>query len=176
MCGVLIPCLITMNVEMKVGDEAVIMRRVTTVGPQIRYARIARNMGQADVADALGVTVQAVSQWERDETTPSGLNLLKLHKLLALEIPSNLAGLEAVHLADEALPENEAREGGSHATPSRVSELLEYTQEIHDLLHALDKMGDGIGGADGFAVSAVALSAKSIADNVAHALQTMGAE
>ncbi|MEH3109002.1 MAG: helix-turn-helix transcriptional regulator [Agrobacterium cavarae] len=95
---------------------------------------------------------------------------------LHVERKTNLAGLEAVHLPTEALPENEAREGGSHATPSRVSELLEYAQEVTDLLHALDKVGDGIGGADGFAVSAVALNAKYVADNLVNALKAMGAK
>jgi hypothetical protein len=48
----------------------------------------------------------------------------------------------------------------------KIVELTEQAQEVVDLLHALDKIGDGIGGADGFAVSAVAIAARSVADNV----------
>lgn len=48
----------------------------------------------------------------------------------------------------------------------KMVELAEQAQEVIDLLGALDKIGDGIGGADGFAVSAVAIAARSVADNV----------
>ncbi|MDX3930238.1 MAG: hypothetical protein QHC90_31250 [Shinella sp.] len=51
--------------------------------------------------------------------------------------------------------------------------LREQIKEVIDLLHAMDKIGDGIGGADGYAVSAVALNAKSIADNVVDALKAI---
>ena len=52
--------------------------------------------------------------------------------------------------------------------PSHSSrpDLHEQLEEVIDLLHALDKIGDGIGGADGYAVSAVATQAKSVAENV----------
>lgn len=124
----------------------------TGVGSVIRSARKALNLGQADIADQLGVTVQAVSQWERGETTPSGINLLKLSGILGIALP-----------VDTNLFPNQ----------NKVVELREQIEEVIDLLHALDKVGDGIGGADGYAVSAVALTAKSVADNVLSSIQAM---
>lgn len=63
-----------------------------TLGEQIRAARIAKKIRQHVVADELDVTVQAVSQWERDKTVPSELNLMKLAKMLDMEID----GLEVI--------------------------------------------------------------------------------
>lgn len=130
--------------------------KATTIGNKIRQARKSLNMGQAELADFMGVTVQAVSQWERNENMPSGINLLKLSEHLRIDLP------HGINVHPENIP--------------KLAELLEQVEEIHDLLHALDKVGDGIGGSDGFAVSAVALNAKSIADNVINALKAMGAK
>lgn len=57
-----------------------------TIGEQIKAARKAKGLRQHAVADELGVTVQAVSQWERDKTVPSQLNLIKLSALLDCKV------------------------------------------------------------------------------------------
>lgn len=129
-----------------------------TLGDEIRVARKAKRFRQANVADQLGVTVQAVSQWERDETIPSGINLLKLCGLLGIDLPHGAA----LNIPDQNV--------------SRLPDLQEQIEEISAFLHALDKIGDGIGGSDGYAVSAVALNAKSMAENVLDALLAMGAK
>ncbi len=41
------------------------MFSMTEVANQIRNGRIAKNLTQTNVADALGVSYQAVSNWER---------------------------------------------------------------------------------------------------------------
>lgn len=56
---------------------------------------------------------------------------------------------------------------------ARLSELREQIEEVSDLLHALDKIGDGIGGKDGYAVSAVASNAKAIAESALDRVRTM---
>jgi transcriptional regulator with XRE-family HTH domain len=124
-----------------------------TICSMIRAGRKALSLGQADIAYQLDVTVQAVSQWERDETMPSGINLLKLSDVLGFDLPHSVA----------LIPDQ-----------NKLSELREQIEEVIDLLHALDKIGDGIGEADGFAVSAVALNAKSIAENVLDGFRAMG--
>ncbi|KNY35572.1 helix-turn-helix transcriptional regulator [Agrobacterium sp. SUL3] len=88
------------------------------------------------------------------------------------DIPSAIRYAEAFRISPSALV------FGCGEIPQNrdFAEIMEYVEEIRDLLHALDKIGDGIGGADGFAVSAVALNAKSIADNVIDALRAMGAK
>lgn len=63
-----------------------------TIGEQIRTARQAKKIRQHVIADELGVTIQAVSQWERDKTVPSQLNLMRLANLLDIKID----GLEVI--------------------------------------------------------------------------------
>lgn len=128
----------------------------SSLGEAIRTARKARNLGQADIADQLSVTVQAVSQWERDENMPTGINLLKLSGILGIDLPH---GIESI------IPDQ---------NNTRLSELREQLEEVIDLLHAIDKIGDGIGGADGYSVSAVAIAAKSMAANALDAVRAMG--
>ncbi|WP_208179103.1 LexA family transcriptional regulator [Sinorhizobium medicae] len=56
-----------------------------TLGEQISAARRAKKLRQHIVAEELGVTVQAVSQWERDKTVPSPMNLMRLSRLLGVK-------------------------------------------------------------------------------------------
>lgn len=79
--------------------------------------------------------------------------------------------LLGVRAPDEAGP---ARNIPGQNNIPKLSELREQIEEIADLLHALDKIGDGIGGADGYSVSAVAIAAKSVADNALDAVRAMG--
>ena len=60
----------------------------------LREARMARNMTQEFVAEALGLTRQTVSKWERGLTDPSTANLLALAKLYAVPPEQLLGGNE----------------------------------------------------------------------------------
>lgn len=55
-----------------------------TLGKRIQRARkrLRPNVSQTFVADALGVSKQAVSNWERDVDPPTGDKLSKLRKIL----------------------------------------------------------------------------------------------
>lgn len=57
-----------------------------TLGAQIRAARKAAGKTQQEVADQLGVSVQAVSQWETDKTSPNSKNLIDLSRVVGLKI------------------------------------------------------------------------------------------
>ena len=124
----------------------------TTDGPAIRAAREAKGWSQAELAAKAGTYQQMVDRIERGVVRHSRL------------VPALKAALEL----DDAPAAPTA--GALH----KLTDLREQIEEITDLLHALDKIGDGIGGADGFAVSAVALNARSVADNVLDALKAMG--
>ena len=56
-----------------------------SLGAIIRTARDRAGLSQAQLADKLGITSQAVSQWERGETVPDSRNLLALMR--ELDIP-----------------------------------------------------------------------------------------
>lgn len=60
-----------------------------SLGSQLAAGRKSKKLTQGDVAQALGVSVQAVSQWERDKTLPGSLNLMKLAHLLDLNFDNS---------------------------------------------------------------------------------------
>lgn len=61
-----------------------------SLGSRLREARRAKKLTQADVADQLHVSVQAVSQWETNKTTPSAINLIDLSKYLGMDLQGNI--------------------------------------------------------------------------------------
>lgn len=64
------------------------MKEKTTIGMRIAKARKDANMKQAEVAEKLGVSFQAVSSWERDEFVPDTWNLIELAKVLDVSVSS----------------------------------------------------------------------------------------
>ncbi|ESZ52798.1 MULTISPECIES: XRE family transcriptional regulator [unclassified Mesorhizobium] len=57
-----------------------------TLGETIKAARKAKDLTLASVANSMGVSLQAVSQWESDTTTPTGGRLIKLSNLLGIDL------------------------------------------------------------------------------------------
>ncbi|MCR5681029.1 MAG: helix-turn-helix domain-containing protein, partial [Clostridiales bacterium] len=58
----------------------------TVIGQKIAELRKEKGMTQAELAEALGVTHQAVSQWERSETFPDILTLPKIAEIFGESI------------------------------------------------------------------------------------------
>ncbi len=61
-------------------------------GEQIREARKKKNLSQEDLAEALGVTRQAVSKWENDSSIPQGINREILAQVLDIPGEEESAG------------------------------------------------------------------------------------
>ena len=53
-------------------------------GQQIAAARKSKGMTQTELANALGVSTEAVSKWEKDAYTPSPEHVEQLHSVLGL--------------------------------------------------------------------------------------------
>lgn len=53
-----------------------------TIGKRIKLRRKELGMTQTDLGKACGVTYAAISQWEREETTPASENLFSLSRAL----------------------------------------------------------------------------------------------
>ena len=58
------------------------------IAKKIRMARAEKKWSQEELAEKLGCSQNAVSQWERltDPVTPSGLYLIKICKLFGMDI------------------------------------------------------------------------------------------
>ena len=63
------------------------------IGKAIRAARIGKNMTQMELADQMGVSYQAVSNWERGNSMPDIAKLETLSQVLGLSV-SDLLGVE----------------------------------------------------------------------------------
>ncbi len=78
----------------KLSDNTeTICEQPQTLGEIIKSHRIRCNMTQEYVAEALGVTRQAVSKWETDSSDPSTSNLLALAKLYGISAAELLKDL-----------------------------------------------------------------------------------
>ena len=58
------------------------MFETTKVGRKIKEARVEQNMTQMNLADAMGVSYQAVSNWERGNSMPDISKLSELCDIL----------------------------------------------------------------------------------------------
>lgn len=56
------------------------------IGENIAIARKNLKLTQADLADKMNVSYQAVSSWERDENLPDTINLIALASVLKVTI------------------------------------------------------------------------------------------
>lgn len=68
------------------------MFNMTQIGKTIRQARIQQNMTQMELADRMGVSFQAVSNWERGNSMPDISKLESLCDALHLDLQQLLAG------------------------------------------------------------------------------------
>ncbi|MCL2569084.1 MAG: helix-turn-helix domain-containing protein [Oscillospiraceae bacterium] len=75
----------------EVRRETAIIRQ--SLGEALRAQRIRCNMTQEFVAEALGVSRQAVSKWENGTSDPSTSNLIALAKLYGVSAEELLRGI-----------------------------------------------------------------------------------
>lgn len=72
---------------------------------QMRALRLARKMSQVELAEALNVTKQSVSNWENDNIQPSVEMVVKIAKVFSVSV-DYLLGLEQGQYIDvTGLPE-----------------------------------------------------------------------
>lgn len=74
-------------------------------GERIALLRKEHGMSQQELADVLGVSRQAVSKWELDDSVPSVENFVRLSKLFSVSVDSLLQdGMESENTAKAAAP------------------------------------------------------------------------
>jgi len=104
------------------------------VGRRIRQARIEKNMTQMALADAMGVSYQAVSNWERGNAMPDISKLSELCELLGITFEKLVGGpsretetLEKVMEGASVSPE-EVAQVASLLPPETVRESAEQAK------------------------------------------------
>ena len=56
-----------------------------SIGSQIKYYREKSGMLQTDLGEALGVSAQAVSKWERDKAEPDSSTIRKMCEIFGID-------------------------------------------------------------------------------------------
>ena len=73
------------------------------IGKNIRGLREDRKYTQEQLAEALGISYQAVSSWERDEYKPDTDNLIRLAEVLDVSVSSIVEEKRNVFKTKEAI-------------------------------------------------------------------------
>ncbi len=81
----------------------------TTLGKRIAALRREKELKQDELAEKLGVSPQAVSKWENDQTCPDISLLPLLAKILGVSVDELLTGKNGEAPVVRILPENERK-------------------------------------------------------------------
>lgn len=68
-----------------------------TIGERISALRKEQGISQGELAVSLGVSRQAISKWENDQTSPDTLNLIRLAQILDTELEYLATGVHPVY-------------------------------------------------------------------------------
>lgn len=82
----------------------------TTMGNRIGMLRRKKELKQDQLAEMLGVSPQAVSKWENDQTCPDISLLPKLAKILGVTLEELLTGSSPEEAAVKLLPQEQRKE------------------------------------------------------------------
>ena len=82
----------------------------TTLGKRIAALRHEKDMKQDELAEKLGVSPQAVSKWENDQTCPDISLLTILARTLGVSVDELLSGEKEETPKVKMLPENERKD------------------------------------------------------------------
>ena len=99
--------------------QAALYSDCMSIGARIRSSRKALRMSQQDLAAIIGVTDQAISNWERDKDVPKRANLQSLAEALKVEYYWLLDG------ASQAPPTDQASDSSGALTTEELNALLQ---------------------------------------------------
>lgn len=164
------------------------------MGRCIRAARIEKNMTQTELADAMGVSFQAVSNWERGNSMPDIGKLPELCALLGVTFEQLAGGassetktIEQV-MAGESIGLEEVAKVAPVLTPKVIQKSMEEAKEQEEEIDVgvliglapfldeayLDEMADRVGEIDSSSLFALApfLSEKKLSELASRAQGT----
>ena len=68
-----------------------------SIGERISQLRCEQDMSQGQLAQALGVSRQAISKWENDQSSPDTIHLIKLADILETEVEYLATGRKPIY-------------------------------------------------------------------------------
>ena len=68
-----------------------------SIGERITQLRNQKNMSQGQLAQTIGVSRQAISKWENDQSSPDTIHLIKLSDILDTEVEYLATGRKPVY-------------------------------------------------------------------------------
>lgn len=68
-----------------------------SIGERITQLRNRKNMSQGQLAQTIGVSRQAISKWENDQSSPDTIHLIKLSDILDTEVEYLATGRKPVY-------------------------------------------------------------------------------
>jgi len=113
------------------------------IGRKIAFCRKKKNMTQMALADALGISFQAVSNWERGESMPDISKLGELSQILDVSIDELLGNERQATLVEKVIEERPI----SDATPEELAELapIMEPEQINRTVKGMDESADKTG-------------------------------
>ncbi len=112
-------------------EERILMREM---GKRIAEARKAKKITQAQLAEQLNVSFQAVSNWERGETTPDLSNLLEISRILEISIDALMGNDKYQPKKEEPVKEEKPVEAAQAETVEAPCETKEEsTLEVGEI-------------------------------------------
>lgn len=111
------------------------------IAKKIKSARTEKNMTQMDLADAMGISYQAVSNWERGNSMPDISKLPELCQILDLNLDEFLGNDDTVKtvkkmIADEdaSIRLEELADVAPIVPPKKIEKMLEENAEEDDTI------------------------------------------
>ena len=68
-----------------------------SIGERISQLRQEKNLSQLQLAETLGISRQAISKWENDQSSPDTINLIRLADILSTEVEYLATGKKPVY-------------------------------------------------------------------------------
>lgn len=109
------------------------------IGRKISSLRKQKNMTQMDLADSMGISFQAVSNWERGLTMPDISKLPELAELFGVTVDEILGNKEAAK-AVEALNEGKPLENADGKTIAEIAPIVKPEQLKETVKENKDKI------------------------------------
>lgn len=102
------------------------------IASKLKQARIKANMTQREVAEILGMTYQAISNYERGKTKVESDILIKLCKIYNVSVPEILSDSSANKETEPIFLKKDFEKETAQNQDARLQEIIHYYNDMTD--------------------------------------------